>query len=75
MIDFEDAQFEIDKAQFYDETTKFTRFLLSIKYLNWRWIITPFCAYETWLRTEEDLKEASDIRKRNTEIFFKSRVN
>jgi hypothetical protein len=57
--------YNVDFADFFDETTRFRRLLICIFLLNWRWLAYPLVSYETFLTEEIRFGRESLIRKLN----------
>lgn len=66
--------FSPNHANFYDRTTKFDRFIITIFLLNWKWIIHPRICYMTFLDSEIAFGMESLKRKMN-KLYFHGILN
>lgn len=57
--------FNPDMADFYEETSRFYRFLISVIILNYRYLTNPFYSYRVFLNDEIFLAQEAIKRKSN----------
>lgn len=57
--------YNVEVADFFDETSRFKRFLIALFMLNLIWLIAPIRCYKYWLSEEVRISMESLKRKQN----------
>ena len=63
--------FDPDVADFYDDYSRFTRFLIALVILNWKWLKEPRVCYFLFCSEEVRLGQESLKRKMN-KLYYQS---